>query len=1086
MRFGVLGPLAVWTEDGEPVAIPGRKVRALLAGLLVDPGRPVPVDRLVDDLWGDATPANPAGALQVRVSQLRRALAQAEPGGRELVASRPPGYLLRVEPDAVDAGRFTTLTEQARTTEDPRARAAVLSEALALWRGPAFADFADHEFTRAAITRLDEQRLAVLEQQAEARLDLGEHSLLAGELGDLVDQHPYRERLRAAHMRALYRAGRQGEALDSYQDLRRRLADELGLDPGPELATLHKAILEQDPALTPAPAPAAPVAARPTTNLPAPMTELVGRDQAVAEVGARLATGRLVTLTGSGGVGKTRLAIAVAATLVDRFADGAWLVELAGLARPGEPEAAPDLAEPVMAALDVRDPPGSDEPVPARERLAGALRGRDVLLVLDNCEHLVEQVAGLVESLLPAAPGLRVLATSREPLRLVGEVVWDVPPLAVPDRAAGADPAVLARSSAVQLFAARAAAADRRFTLDPDTGPAVAELCRRLDGIPLALELAATRVPALGVPGLVSRLDDRFPLLSAGPRDAPARQRTLTAVIDWSWQLLTGPERVVLRRLAVHSDGCTLEAAEAVCAGGEVPAGGVVDLLARLVDRSLVVTGGPGAGGPRYRLLESVSAYCLDRLREAGEHAQVRQWHADYYLRLAERAEPHLYGHAQLDWLRRLDAEAANLRAALETTLDQGAEPALRLTGALAWYWFLRGRLVEACRALGTALAAPGQAPPAVRAKAEAWYAGLTVLRGDTDGWAERHRAALERYEQASDPAGRARAEWFLSFALIDRGDLAATERLVHRSLATFRAIGDRWGEAAALSIRAKLAHIRGDPDRVGRDARRCAELFGELGDAWGALQATDWLIGQAEMTGDYERATRLCRDGLAIAERLGRWPDVAGQLAWLAWITLELGDYPRAHDYAEQALRLATEQDYQSGEVLPKICLAFAARRDGKLDLAEDRLLELVELGRRQKSPAGPVLYLPMVLIELGWLAEQRGRVAAAIAYHLEAFDIAQAQQALRDQAWALSGMAGAVSRDGRPALAARLLGAAAATQRETGLPFARSDRADYDRVGAAVRAALGTDDFEAAFAAGEQLPAAVAPSLVEDRTPG
>jgi hypothetical protein len=498
-----------------------------------------------------------------------------------------------------------------------------------------------------------------------------------------------------------------------------------------------------------------------------------------------------------------------------------------------------------------------------------------------------------------------------------------------------------------------------------------------------------------------------------------------------------------------------------------------------------VVTTDQASDGLRYRLLESVAAYCLDRLRATGESGQLRERHAGYYLELAQRGEPGLYGHEQLDWLRRLDAEAANLRTALETTLDQGAEPALRLAGALAWYWFLRGRLTEACRSLGAALAAPGKAPAAVRAKAEAWYAGLTVLRGDTDGWAERHQAALKRYEQAGDPAGRARAEWFLSFALIDRGDLAAAERLVHSSLATFRSIGDRWGEAAALSVRAKLAHIRGDPDGVGRDAGRCAELFGELGDAWGALQATDWLIGLAEMTGDYERATQLCRDGLASAERLGRWPDVAGQLAWLAWITLELGDYPHAHDYAEQALRLAAEQDYRSFAVLAKICLAFAARRDGKLDLAEERLLELVELAHRQESPAGPVLYLSMVLIELGWLAEQRGQAAAALAYHLEAFDIAQAQQALRDQAWALAGMAGAVSRDQRPALAARLLGAAAATQRETGLPFTPTDRADYDQVAAAVRVALA-DAYEAEFANGEQLPAAVARSLVEDREPG
>ncbi|HEX8928652.1 MAG TPA: AfsR/SARP family transcriptional regulator, partial [Actinomycetota bacterium] len=278
MRFGVLGPLAVWTDDGRPVAIPGVKVRALLSDLLVHAGRPVPVDRLVEDLWGGAPPANPGAALQVRVSQLRRALEDAEPGGRELVASVAPGYALRTGACSVDAEEFAALSDRVRTTDDPGARAALLADALALWRGPAYADFGDEQFTLSEIARLEEQRLVVLEQQAEARLELGEHRLLAAELGDLVRGHPFRERLRAAHMRALYRAGRQGEALDSYADLRRRLVEELGADPGPELAALHKAILEQNPALDVAPAPAAATLA-PRTNLPAELTELVGRDE---------------------------------------------------------------------------------------------------------------------------------------------------------------------------------------------------------------------------------------------------------------------------------------------------------------------------------------------------------------------------------------------------------------------------------------------------------------------------------------------------------------------------------------------------------------------------------------------------------------------------------------------------------------------------------------------------------------------------------------------------------------------------------------------------------------------------------------
>ncbi|HEX2316934.1 MAG TPA: BTAD domain-containing putative transcriptional regulator, partial [Thermomonospora sp.] len=427
MRFGVLGPLAVWTDDGEPVAVPGLKVRALLADLLVHEGRPVPADRLIDDLWGEDLPGNPAGSLSAKVSQLRRILEDAEPGARSLVPFRPAGYVLQVADDRVDAHRFRALTARARETADPAERAALLADALALWRGPALADFADEPFAGPAVTRLEELRLAALEEHAEIRLALGEHGVLAGELGDLVAAHPLRERLRAAHLKALYRAGRQTEALESYERLRTELADQLGLDPSPELAALHQAILTQDPSLD-APAGSAPVAtsARPRSNLPVPPTGLVGRDGAVAEVVAALGEERLVTLTGPGGVGKTRLAIEAAGRLAAAHPDGVWMAELAAV----DPAGGPEVADVVTRILDVRDAPG--EAVSPAGRLAEALRDRRLLLVLDNCEHVVAQAAELAEALLRAVPGLQLLATSREPLGVAGEVVWNVPPLEVP------------------------------------------------------------------------------------------------------------------------------------------------------------------------------------------------------------------------------------------------------------------------------------------------------------------------------------------------------------------------------------------------------------------------------------------------------------------------------------------------------------------------------------------------------------------------------------------------------------------------------------------------------------------------------
>jgi predicted ATPase/DNA-binding SARP family transcriptional activator len=1051
MRFGVLGAVAVWTSAGEAVPVPGLKVRAVLADLIVHDGRPVSTDRLVEDLWGTDVPANPAGALQVRVSQLRKALEDAEPGGRDLIVSRSPGYLLQVQPDAVDAWRFAALAARAERTADPRTRAGLLADALALWRGPALADFADDEFARPAIARLEEQRLAVLELHAEARLELGEHSLLAGELGDLVARHPLRERLRAVHMRALYRAGRQSEALDSFADLRTRLADELGLEPGPELVALQQSILEQD-----LESPAPEQRQRRRTNLAAALTELIGRDDAVAELRSVLRTARLLTLTGPGGVGKTRLALETASRLVGEVADGVWLVELAAIDRA----AGHGVADEVLAVLDIRD----TDPTPAIDKLAAALSGRHVLLVLDNCEHLVEPVAGLAETLLGAAPGLRILATSREPLAVPGEVVWDVPPLAVPDPA---DPGDLEKYGAVRLFATRAAAAARGFTLDDGNRDAVAQVCARLDGIPLALELAATRVRTLGVHGLVDRLDDRFRLLTAGRRGAAPRQQTLAAVIDWSWQLLTPPEQAVLRRLAVHGGGCTLDAAEATCAGAGVAgvaATDVMDLLARLVDRSLVVLADQ-PDGPRFRLLESVAAFSLDRLREAGEEDEVRGRHAEYYTELAVRAEPGLRGSDQARWLRRLDAESANLHATLHGAIAAGAaDRALRLANALTWYWFLRGRLAEARRSLAAALSvepAGGATPAQQRARATVWHAGVALLQGESAGWTARRRAVLEDCDGIADPTATARARWFLAFAESSLGDVAGTERLVNQALAELERIGDRWGTAAALTTRAMLAHARGDTAALRRDSERSADLFRTLGDRWGVLQATEWLAGLAEMSGDYEQATRLHREGLGLAEELGLWPDVAGRLCWLGWIATQLGDHAQARELGEQGMRLAIEQDSQSTKVFAELVLATSARRAGKIDLAETHLRNLLEAANRQDGDSH-ALYHSMVLSELGFIAESRGAAQAALELHLEAFDIAMPQDASRDLAFAVVGLAGAMTLAGRHAEAARLLGAAQAS-RPPGLPLDPGERDEVNRITAAVRAALGEEGFAA-----------------------
>ncbi|MGW3409619.1 AfsR/SARP family transcriptional regulator [Streptomyces sp. NPDC000888] len=1261
MRFGVLGALVVWDDEGETVRVPELKVRALLADLLTHDGKPVSADRLVQDLWGDEPPGKPTGALQAKVSQLRRVL------GRDRVVLQAPGYRLRLDPaaDEVDAGRFHGLVAEARPVRDPHTRAALLTEALDLWRGPAYADFADEEFVRGAVRRLTEQRLSVLEEQAEARLEAGDHVLLAGELADLVANHPLRERLRALQMRALYLAGRQSEALASYESLRSRLADDLGVDPGPALSALHQAVLRQDPGLgetfgmapgtgmwapdrgvrapdtdmqapgtaavapgaglragavatmpgtagpapgvgatspgeavvdrggaagvsgtamtapgasvtspgeaaavadgaarvsdTAATAPGAPVpalgvdpggaarvsgtattapgvgatspgsAARlsdtatsapnapapalgtdeaaavpgspaelsdtattapsaptpaprttatppaqtppapnplagpPHSNLPVPLTPLIGRAEALTGLSQLLTTARLVTLTGPGGVGKTRLAGAAAGTArADELPDGVWLVEFSGV-RGGS---AADLAQVVASALGIRDDApsalpgagaGAPSPSPAH-RLAAVLRDRRTLLVLDNCEHVVDAAAELAELLLRTAPGLRVLVTSQEPLGLAGEAVFLVEPLGTED--------------AVRLFTERAAASAPGFPLDPDAADpadraAVAEICRRLDGIPLALELAATRVRALGVGELAARLGDRFRILTAGQRGAPARQQTLRAMIDWSWELLSAPERIVLRRLAVHSDGCDLAAAEAVCAGDGVAREEVLDLVTRLVDRSFVVVV-QGPTGRRYRLLESVAAYAMERLHEMQDLTAVRDRHLRHYLALAERAESRLRCAGQRSWLARLDADAGNLRAALDEAVRRAAdgqpEEAVRLATALSWWWLLRGRLTEARRSLSTVLAATpdGSAPELTLV-----HAAFALLTGDPT-----EATATAAADAVPDPVRRARALWLCAYGLFSAGEATASAELNARALDLFDAADEQWGTAAALGLRATLALVRGDLGALGRDGLRSAELFGELGDRWGELQTVSPLAALAEIKGEYEEAARLQREGLRMARELGLEAEVSARLSGLGRLALLARDWDQGRALHEQARRSAAEQGYRYGEIHAEMGLALGARRSGDLDAAQAHLLHIRDGHADVSSEAGDHL----LLAELGFIAEVRGDAGQSVRHHLHGLDVARSLGEPRALALSLEGLAGAASLGGpgTPAeCAALLLGAADAARRGVGAPLPPAERGDVDRVAAAARAALGGPAFTEAFECGARLTA-------------
>ncbi|WP_326798537.1 winged helix-turn-helix domain-containing protein [Streptomyces sp. NBC_01808] len=1031
MRFGVLGPLAVWTDTGQDVAVPGAKVRALLADLLVHHGRAVPAGTLIEDLWEGTPPAGATGALQSKVAQLRRALEGAEPGGRALVERAPHGYRLRAEPEQVDAARFAELAATGR-----------YGEALALWRGPAFAGFAEAPFARAAAERLQERRVTAFEGLAEERVGRGEHGALADELPAMLAAHPLRERLHAVRIRWLYLDGRQAEALAAYREIRDRLAEELGVDPGRELTAVHEAVLRQDPALERGPAsrtagaspagaaagpgagagagPASPAgpesAALASAAGPMPyagLTALVGRDDAVAEVRALLRAHRLVTLTGPAGVGKTRLALEVAAAAEG----GARVVELAGVDAAGARRDPAVLAERIAAALGVRGD------------LGRALGTRRLLLVLDTVEHLAVPAARLVVALLGTAPGLRVLATGREPLAVPGERQSPVAPLPV--------------EAAVRLFRERVADAVPGFAADDAE---IAAVCRRLDGLPLAIELAAARVRTLGLREVAARLDDRFRLLGAGAR-------TLRAAFDWSWELLDAGERAVLRRLSVCAGGFDLATAEAVTAGPGVAREDVAGTVAALADRSLI-TVDEAAGAGRFRLLESVAAYARERLAEAAESTAYATRHARHFTHLAEQADARLRGPEQREWLRRLDTETPNLRAALAGCMARGeGEEALRLCGALGWYWFLRGSYREAHRAFGDALAAAPEAAPGTPGPgAPADQDGPADRRaGAGRSWALVWRAALEAWERmpGGEPSGErppvrtARQRWLLGFARADGGDLPAAVREVDRALGDFRRDGDHWGTAAALGVLGWESLRLGEPGRARREGEEALALFREAGDRWGQAHALRLLGVLAEVGGDYERAGRLHREGLAAAEELELWPVVVEEFSQLGRLAALAGAYARADAHYERALHVARERGFHHGVVHARVGLGTSARRQGRLDAAEEHLYAAEQAHRDDGYRSG----LAYVLAELGFVAEQRGDADQARARHTESLALARAASDPRAVALATEGLAGAASLAGDAGDAARLLAEAARIR-----PLPPAERTDVDRITARI----------------------------------
>ncbi|HYJ68514.1 MAG TPA: BTAD domain-containing putative transcriptional regulator [Nocardioidaceae bacterium] len=1044
MRINVLGPLEI-TEAGEPIEIRGSRLRVLVIRLALDAGRYVSVESLVDALWEDEPPADQLNALQSLVSRLRRALPAS---GR--LESGPAGYRLDVPADAVDAAHFDSLASDGRRAleeGDPASALSILREALALWRGPALADVTGAAFAEGAAHRLEQRRLSAIEDRLDAELATGPTTSAITELETIAAQYPLRERTHGLLVRALSADGRQADALRVYEALRGRLADELGADPSAELQQLHVAVLrgELDRGRVTAPAP--------STNLTTPLSSLVGRDEELERLRTLVAESRLVTVVGPGGAGKTRLATTAASGLVDRMPGGAWMVELASVTDPG------DMPLAILDALGRREASLLDNAQPASprdatSRLTETLGGAATLLVLDNCEHLIDAAARLADYLLGHCPELRILATSREPLVVVGEMVSPVPPLAAPSGSATVAEAL--DFAAVRLFAERARSARPDFEVNAANVDRVVEICRRLDGLPLAIELAAARLRALPVEQIAARLDDRFRLLTSGSRTADARHQTLRAVVAWSWDLLTDKERDLAERLSVFPGGATPESVEGAC---QLDAGAALDLLAALVDKSLLQV--VGDAEPRYRMLETLREYGQERLAEAGATAAARAAHAAYFLRLAETAEPQLRGSDQLRWIGVLTAERDNLVAALRFAVDASdADTAVHLGAAMGMHWLMQGSHAEGADWLQLALDVPGDVEAETRAVALTFFVINTASAGRID----RIPPVVDDLRTLAETVGSQAKHPIL--AVLEPG-LAVFGNDHERGLAAIEQAlphPDPWAEAALYLMRAAIKENLGYAPGIRDDLIAATDAFRRAGERWGMAMALH-LRGELEqLAGDLDAAIGSFQEALQLTTQIGAADDVGQLQLRLAVIDALRGRTDQARAELHRILDITQRQGRTHIVVYCLISLGHVARYAGDLDEAAHcyeaarEALTQRSLGIRQLDA--------LLLTGSSYVRVDRGDLAHAERDLVEAMDAAESDA--KDMPVIASVGVGvaylSLARDGAQP-AAELLGAADAVRgiEAVGDP-------DVQRLATRLRGELG-DGFAAARTRGSTL---------------
>ena len=923
LEIGLLGPFTVFV-GGRPAEVSGPRRHALLALLALRGGGMVPVEVLVDALWGEQVPAAPRNAVQHHVSRLRAAL------GAESIVAAPDGYALAGA--SVDAERFEELLARARSAAragDAGRAAELVAGALALWRGRPLQGLPDSRWVGAEAARLEALRTDALEEQFESALALGKQAEVVGQIRRVLEEHPFRERLWGQLMLALYRSGRQAEALEAFGQARGLLAEELGVEPGPGLQRLQAAMLAHDPALA-----SVPVAGGPRGRLPAPVTSLVGRQQALAEAVELVEGHRLVTLVGPPGVGKSRLALEAARAVEPDFAGGVWFVELARAGRPA------DVARVVARALDARGPTPSRDPL---ARVVQFLRQADVLLVLDGCEPVIEEAARVAAGVLAECPGVRVLATSREVLHLDGEARLVVAPLAVP--AAGVDAGELAGSESVRLFLERARASRPGLPLTEDRLALAAEICRRVDGLPLAIELAAARVSVLGLREILSALESRRPLFVDARDRGAVPQRYLRTVVAWSHDLLHADEKALLYQLAVFRGGAPLPAVVATAARGQMDAARVTQLLGALVDKSILTASFPDGGG-RYDLLDTVREYAVEQLAKAGGLGAAQLAHAEYFATMADAARTELRGRDWLACTRRLELEHDNLWAALAYARET-PDPAIavRLGAGLGWYFALAERVSEGRSFLKAALgAASADAPVGKRIELLAWLCYLATEELDLDAAIDAGERGLAVAAAGPAPSESALARGTLSLALALSGDHERAAALAEKARAGYGAAGDHWGVAASSVVRAQGAVHAGDISTVATmtaEIVRHSEAIGYDVFVVSAMLLEAWV---AERRNEPAAAEDAYRRALELAGRIGFADHASFALAQLGSIALERGDTRRAEELCRRALAMAEAASTSWLAAHARVQLARVLEAAGDADTAEMLYRTVVE----------------------------------------------------------------------------------------------------------------------------------------------